>query len=403
MFSAFEALCSMGVVTAGEKHSFMASFSGDGFAVANPPATATASHSTRKASSRLFNTPGAKTPSGSNAFTPVPFNMVTPGSARDMITPGMTPTDTSAMHQTPMPPTLTPRRNVGVIGAPGKAPRHKPARKSTERRNLRSATRLSKNQSTERRNLRSVTRLIKNQTPIGTVGPAWEASTLADVLTQMGQALMLLFQYRCKDALALLETLPANHSRTGWVLQHIAKAHFENNDYRKAEESFKKMRKQSPQRTAGLELYSTCLWHLRKQVELSFLAQDAMGMNKRRPEPWCVLGNCFSVQKDHESALKFFKRSLQVNSNFVYAHTLCGHEYQSNEDFEKAVACYRKALEIHPRHYKAWYGMGTIYLRQEKYQMAEYHFRRAVRINPRNSVLFCYMGMVRLHEAREKR
>ena len=93
-----------------------------------------------------------------------------------MITPGMTPTDTSAMHQTPMPPTLTPRqfgcfkhfcifyflghtftdsnicagavsvssapltltlnlckricrRNVGVIGAPGKAPRHKPARK----------------------------------------------------------------------------------------------------------------------------------------------------------------------------------------------------------------------------------------------------------------------------------
>jgi len=103
------------------------------------------------------------------------------------------------------------------------------------------------------------------------------------------------------------------------------------------------------------------------------------------------------------SALKFFKRSLQVNSNFVYAHTLCGHEYQSNEDFEKAVACYRKALEIHPRHYKAWYGMGTIYLRQEKYQMAEYHFRRAVRINPRNSVLFCYMGMVRLHEAREKR
>ena len=26
----------------------------------------------------------------------------------------------------------------------------------------------------------------------------------------------------------------------------------------------------------------------------------------------CVLGNCFSVQKDHESALKFFKRSLQA-------------------------------------------------------------------------------------------
>ena len=61
----------------------------------------------------------------------------------------------------------------------------------------------------------------------------------------------------------------------------------------------------------GLELYSTCLWHLKKQVgldrysrcnfaevpyklwpclqvELSFLAQDAMGMNKLRPEIWCA-------------------------------------------------------------------------------------------------------------------
>ena len=36
---------------------------------------------------------------------------------------------------------------------------------------------------------------------------------------------------------------------------------------------------------------------------------------------------------------------MQVNPNFVYAHTLCGHEYQSNEDFEKAVSCYRKYVQ----------------------------------------------------------
>jgi hypothetical protein len=41
----------------------------------------------------------------------------------------------------------------------------------------------------------------------------------------------------------------------------------------------------------------------------------------------CVMGNCFSLQKDHESALKFFQRALQLDSHFTYAHTLCGHEY----------------------------------------------------------------------------
>lgn len=39
------------------------------------------------------------------------------------------------------------------------------------------------------------------------------------------------------------------------------------------------------------------------------------------------MGNCFSLQKDHEAALKYFQRALQLDQYFTYAHTLCGHEY----------------------------------------------------------------------------
>ena len=41
----------------------------------------------------------------------------------------------------------------------------------------------------------------------------------------------------------------------------------------------------------------------------------------------CAMGNCYSLQKDHETALKNFQRAVQLNSRFTYAHTLCGHEY----------------------------------------------------------------------------
>ena len=51
------------------------------------------------------------------------------------------------------------------------------------------------------------------------------------------------------------------------------------------------------------------------------------------PETWVVVGNCFSMQKEHENALKFFNRAIQLNPNNAYAHTLCGHEYVYNEDF----------------------------------------------------------------------
>lgn len=39
------------------------------------------------------------------------------------------------------------------------------------------------------------------------------------------------------------------------------------------------------------------------------------------------MGNCFALRKDHETALKNFQRAVQLDSRFVYAHTLCGHEY----------------------------------------------------------------------------
>ena len=93
-------------------------------------------------------------------------------------------------------------------------------------------------------------------------------------------------------------------------------------------------------------------------------------------------------------AIRYFKRALQLDPRFIYAHTLCGHELVNNEDLDKAIASFRMALLHDDRHYNAWYGLGSIYFRQEKHEMAELHFRRAISVNPVSSVLKCYLSMV---------
>jgi anaphase-promoting complex subunit 3 len=128
-------------------------------------------------------------------------------------------------------------------------------------------------------------------------------------------------------------------------------------------------------------------------MDLANLAQNALDWDFESPEVHCVVGNCFSLQKDHETSLIFFKRSLQLNPDFTYTHTLSGYEYMSIEDFDKAMACFRQALRTDERHYNAWYGLGAIYHRQEKFDLAEYHFERAVSIHPSSSVLRCNLGM----------
>ncbi len=68
-----------------------------------------------------------------------------------------------------------------------------------------------------------------------------------------------------------------------------------------------------------MEIYSTILWHMRKEVELSFLAHELVEFDKLVPESWCAVGNCFSLLKEHESAIKFFQRVVTVCILLTYS------------------------------------------------------------------------------------
>ena len=82
--------------------------------------------------------------------------------------------------------------------------------------------------------------------------------------------------------------------------------------------------------------------------------QEMVALDRLAPQTWCVLGNCFSLQREFETAIKFFHRAIQVDATFTYAYTLAGHEHVSNEDFDKATASFRDALRYDQRHYNAW-------------------------------------------------
>lgn len=213
-----------------------------------------------------------------------------------------------------------------------------------------------------------------------------------DLLRRFARATRALSKYDCYSCLMELDQIPLAHQQSSWVLAMVGRAHYERLEYASAERAFRAARALEPYRLADMEVYSTLLWHLQQNVQLSYLAQELMNINPRSAQAWIAVGNLFSLQKERSQALTCFRRAAEMDPSCAYAYTLSGHE-SIDEDLDKAIGFFQTALRADPRHYNAWYGLGTCYLRMSKIRLAEYHYRKAVEIHPNNAVLLGCVGM----------
>lgn len=217
---------------------------------------------------------------------------------------------------------------------------------------------------------------------------------LLDLLSKLSVGFFALSRYKCSDAIHYFESLPPGQRETPWVLSQVGRAYYEQAMYLEAEKYFFRVKTLAPSQLEDMEIYSTVLWHLRNEVEIAYLAHELMEIDRLSPQSWCAIGNTFSIQRDHNQALKCFKRATQLDPKFAYAFTLQGHEYVANEEYDRALDAYRSGISADNRHYNAWYGLGTVYDRMGKLDFAEQHFRNAANINPTNAVLICCIGLL---------
>lgn len=217
---------------------------------------------------------------------------------------------------------------------------------------------------------------------------------LLDLFKKLGMGYLALSRYECPEALTIFSSLTRSQQDTPWVLAQMGKAYFEQAAYAEAETYYRRIRSLAPTRFEDMEIYSTILWHLKRETDLSFLAHELIDADWHSPAAWCALGNAWSLAREHEQALKCFKRATQLDPKFAYAFTLQGHEHVANEEYNKALSAYRHGMAADLRHYNAYYGVGRVYEKQGDYDKAFTHFSAASIINPTNAVLICCIGTV---------
>lgn len=220
-----------------------------------------------------------------------------------------------------------------------------------------------------------------------------ELKTLGDLLKRLAEPVYRMSCFHPQKAIELFLRLPENHLYTGWGLFNVGSCYMDLVKYEEAEKYYNEGHRIEPYRLEGLELYSSCLWSLKKTVECTMLAYKALERSIYAPETWVTLGNVFSMQKEHDVAIKFFSRAIQLDPSFAYAYTLKGHEHMYMEDWTNAKECYEGALNYDSKNFNAYWGIGNVYLKQEKHDKAAENFKKGIEINDKCPVLFTYLGL----------
>ncbi|KAF9736868.1 hypothetical protein PMIN03_007281 [Paraphaeosphaeria minitans] len=217
---------------------------------------------------------------------------------------------------------------------------------------------------------------------------------LLDLCLRIGSGYRHLSRFECVKAVEAFNSVSMPQRETPWVLAQIGKAYYERSMWAEAEKAFLRIREWCPSYIEDMDVFSTVLWQQNKETDLAYLAHTLNDQDRLSPQTWVALGNAFSLQREHDQAIKCFTRATQLDPKFAYAFTLQGHEHISNEEFDKASYAYRCAISANNRHYNGWYGLGKVYEMQHKFDVAERHYRAAFSINPNNDLLAMKIGSV---------
>ncbi|GJN93627.1 hypothetical protein Rhopal_006684-T1 [Rhodotorula paludigena] len=183
-----------------------------------------------------------------------------------------------------------------------------------------------------------------------------------------------------------------------------ALVHYHVREFDEATHLFESLQQTDPYRLDDVDILSNILYVSEKRAELAALAQEYSRVDRVRPEVCCLVGNYYSLRRDHEKAIVYFRRALKLDRGYLSAWTLMGHEYVEIKNTNAAIASYRRAVDVNRKDYRAWYGLGQTYeLLGEPFYALNY-YQRATALRPYDARMWsalatCYEKLMRIPDA----
>jgi Flp pilus assembly protein TadD len=122
------------------------------------------------------------------------------------------------------------------------------------------------------------------------------------------------------------------------------------------------------------------------------LWQDVVNKSPEKARGYIHLGSAYFEKKDHDKAIKYYKKAIFLDPSRSNAHANLGKVFDDLGRTNEAIKEYREALRIKPHNIGARINLGTALDRLGRTNEAIIEFREASRIKPHNFMTHNNLG-----------
>jgi protein O-GlcNAc transferase len=163
-------------------------------------------------------------------------------------------------------------------------------------------------------------------------------------------------------------------------------------DYDKAELSFEKALEILPNRVSVLTNLSAVKIKLKKISEAKELALKSITLDSMNGPGYLNIGLAEKEQKDFNSALNYFDKTIEVDPNFAEAWCAKGSVLNELKRYKEALIYFDRAIELAPDYAEAWNNKGSVLNELKLYKEALIYFDKAIEIEPNYAEASCNKG-----------
>lgn len=151
---------------------------------------------------------------------------------------------------------------------------------------------------------------------------------------------------------------------------------------------------------------ATCLGELGKTQEGIDVLETIKKISPHNLQVWQRFGHLYRQQQDHQQALQYFQKCLEIDPKHIWANLSTAVELQSLGYLDAAEGQINQALKYHPHNYSALMQLGILEQKRQRLEVALQHFQTVKekypqRIEPDLHTIDILGNLERLEEAQK--